>query len=50
MNKDAATLDQADEEMLTIDIADEALEAAAGAERAAASFIISCDCTRADCA
>ncbi len=41
--------DQADSEILAPDVADEALEAAAGTERAGASFVMSCDCTRADC-
>jgi len=38
MDKQTAELDQADEEILTYTVSDEALEAAAGTERAGASF------------
>lgn len=50
MKDQADIVDQVDEEIFsTADVSDEVLEAAAGTERAGASFVMSCDCTRADC-
>ncbi len=42
MNDDTTCLDQADEEILTYTVSDEALEAAAGTERGATTFTWCC--------
>jgi len=49
MNDQTDTVSQTEDEILTDITSDEALEAAASRNAGCASFVMTCDCTRADC-